>query len=139
MNLQKYVYLFLFISFFSCGENIISKPERLLSKQEMENLMYDLAIIDALRDVDYRLIDTLAPNLQEIIYKKHNVDCTLVVNNMIYYSSLPKEYDKIIKNVENRLKKERESLSEETKKEESNKENATLPIDSLENLEPLID
>ena len=139
MNLQKYVYLFLFISFFSCGENIVSKPERLLSKQEMENLMYDLAIIDALRDVDYRLIDTLAPNLQEIIYKKHNVDCTLVVNNMIYYSSLPKEYDKIIKNVENRLKKERESLSEETKKEESNKENAALPIDSLENLEPLID
>ncbi|MDO4229431.1 MAG: DUF4296 domain-containing protein, partial [Capnocytophaga sp.] len=84
------------------------------------------------------MIVAILIRLDKFIYKKHNIDSLLVVENMIYYASLPKTYDKIIKNVEKRLEKERGNFTKvtEEKKEKPSEQllhESMLPIDSLDN------
>lgn len=124
----------------SCGQSIVPKPERLLSETEMESLMYDLAIIEGIRNVDYQLLDSLKVSPNTFIYQKHNIDSLTMVENMIYYASFPKKYDKIIKNVGTRLKKEREKLSK-TKNNENKplEKEASQPAELLKELTPTND
>lgn len=132
----KYFYIILALLLTSCGENIISKPEKLLSEKEMEGLMYDLAVFDAIKSVDYQLMDTINFNIDEVIYKKHGIDSLSFVENMIYYASFPKKYDSIIKRVDARLQKERDKFSEKSHQTEKIPSDDEIPvIDSLENIE----
>ncbi|MFK8270266.1 DUF4296 domain-containing protein [Capnocytophaga stomatis] len=134
----KYFYIILALLLTSCGENIISKPEKLLSETEMESLMYDLAVFDAIKSVDYQLMDTVNFNVDEVIYKKHGIDSLSFVENMIYYASFPKKYDSIIKRVDARLQKERDKFSEKSHQTEKIPSDDEIPvIDSLENIEPI--
>ncbi|MFK8301461.1 DUF4296 domain-containing protein [Capnocytophaga stomatis] len=134
----KYFYIILALLLTSCGENIISKPEKLLSETEMESLMYDLAVFDAIKSVDYQLMDTVNFNVDEVIYKKHGIDSLSFIENMIYYASFPKKYDNIIKNVDARLQKERDKFSEKSHQTEKIPSDDEIPvIDSLESINPI--
>lgn len=135
---SKFFYIIFVLFLVSCGRNIVSKPEKLLSEKEMESLMYDLAVFDAIKSVDYQLMDTISFNVNEIIYKKYGIDSLSFAENMIYYASFPKKYDKIIKNVDTLLQKERDKFSENPNETEKLLSDETIPtIDSLENNEPL--
>lgn len=135
---SKFFYIIFVLFLVSCGRNIVSKPEKLLSEKEMESLMYDLAVFDAIKSVDYRLMDTISFNVNEIIYKKYGIDSLSFAENMIYYASFPKKYDKIIKNVDTLLQKERDKFSENPNETEKLLSDETIPTtDSLENNEPL--
>ncbi|ATA68623.1 hypothetical protein CGC48_08270 [Capnocytophaga cynodegmi] len=135
---SKFFYIIFVLFFVSCGRNIVSKPEKLLSEKEMESLMYDLAVFDAIKSVDYQLMDTISFNVNEIIYKKYGIDSLSFAENMIYYASFPKKYDKIIKNVDTLLQKERDKFSEKPNETEKLLSEETIPTtDSLENNEPL--
>ncbi|GIJ95748.1 hypothetical protein CAPN001_03170 [Capnocytophaga stomatis] len=134
----KYFYIILALLLTSCGENIISKPEKLLSETEMESLMYDLAVFDAIKSVDYQLMDTVNFNVDEVIYKKHGIDSLSFIENMIYYASFPKKYDNIIKNADARLQKERDKFSEKSHQTEKIPSDDEIPvIDSLESINPI--
>ncbi|MDO4782888.1 MAG: DUF4296 domain-containing protein [Capnocytophaga felis] len=134
----KYFYIILALLLTSCGENIISKPEKLLSETEMESLMYDLAVFDAIKSVDYQLMDTVNFNVDEVIYKKHGIDSLSFVENMIYYASFPKKYDSIIKRVDVRLQKERDEFSKKSHQTEKIPSDDEIPvIDSLESINPI--
>ncbi|GIM52803.1 hypothetical protein CAPN004_18330 [Capnocytophaga cynodegmi] len=135
---SKFFYIIFVLFLVSCGRNIVSKPEKLLSEKEMESLMYDLAVFDAIKSVDYQLMDTISFNVNEIIYKKYGIDSLSFAENMIYYASFPKKYDKIIKNVDTLLQKERDKFSEKPNETEKLLSDETIPTtDSLENNEPL--
>ncbi|MFK8265602.1 DUF4296 domain-containing protein [Capnocytophaga cynodegmi] len=135
---SKFFYIIFVLFLVSCGRNIVPKPEKLLSEKEMESLMYDLAVFDAIKSVDYRLMDTISFNVNEIIYKKYGIDSLSFAENMIYYASFPKKYDKIIKNVDTLLQKERDKLSEKPNETEKLLSDETIPtIDSLEKNKPL--
>lgn len=117
--MKRYIYILIIILLYACGQSIVPKPERLLSEKEMENLMYDLAIVDAIRNVDNSKLDSLGMGVDAYIYQKHHIDSVSLVANMVYYASFPKQYDKIIKNVESRLKKQRDSISNPSGKGEN--------------------
>lgn len=134
----KYFYIILTLLLASCGRNIVSEPKKLLSEKEMEGLMYDLAVFDAIKSVDYQLMDTINFNIDEVIYKKHGIDSLSFIENMIYYASFPKKYDNIIKNVDARLQKERDKFSEKSHQTEKIPSDDEIPvIDSLESINPI--
>lgn len=138
--MKRYIYTLIIILLYACGQSVVPKPERLLSEKEMENLMYDLAIIDAIRNVDHQLLDSLNVSPSEFIYQKHNIDSLSMVENMVYYASFPKKYDKIIKNVEARLKKERDELSKpKTNESENTAKGTAQPVELLKELESVND
>jgi len=82
----------------SCNRHSIEKPDQLISKSKFVKMMADMYIIQAMH------IETeVKPNLKKItqnqlyfsILKKYSVADTVFVRSLIYYSSFPKEYEKM--------------------------------------------
>ena len=110
--MKKIIYILaLLLSVAACKKNIVPKPDKFLDEKQMESLLYDLAILESMKVSQSQLLDSLQFKERDFIYKKYEVDSVALAHNMVYYASFPKRYDDIVKRVESRLKKERDSIS----------------------------
>lgn len=109
--MKRIIPLLIALALLACKKNIVPKPDHFLNDKEMEQLMYDLALLEAFKNAEPRLLDSLQINSKDFIYKKYGIDSLAMAQNMVYYASLPKEYDTIIKKVERRLKFQRDSIN----------------------------
>ena len=104
---MKKVILFLAILtlFFSCKENVVKKPKRLIEKDVMVDIMYDISILDAIRYQNPSSIDSFKINAKDFIFKKYKVDSLQFINSNIYYSSDYEGYkimfDQVVKRIDN--------------------------------------
>ena len=104
---MKKVILFLAILtlFFSCKEDVVKKPKRLIEKDVMVDIMYDISILDAIRYQNPSSIDSFKINAKDFIFKKYKVDSLQFVNSNIYYSSDYEGYkimfDQVVKRIDN--------------------------------------
>ena len=104
---MKYSWLYIIVLVvLSCGQNIVEKPKKFIPKEKMEQILYDLAILNATKSVDIHIFDNHFVDVNEILYKKNEIDSLQLVENMIYYASQPNIYHQIVDNVQLRLKKE---------------------------------
>ncbi len=121
---MKKLVIFLLI-FISCSEN--SKPENLMSENQMVDFLFDINIINssrAFRNISdlnyYNIKDTF-------LYKLHNIDSLQFVNSNKYYSSKPKQYLRIYSKMQKKMIAIRDSIDLEL-------QNSTQKIkDSLNN------
>jgi len=95
--------IFFLICFFlilsACAQDRISKPEPLMSEEQLIDFHVDLALINAsigLNESHYVPLDSL--------YKFHGIDSITFVKNNTYYASKSKQYTRIFETVESRLK-----------------------------------
>ncbi|ATA94363.1 DUF4296 domain-containing protein [Capnocytophaga canimorsus] len=128
---QLFIVLFLILTLFGCRQNIIPKPENLISERQMEKIMYDLTLLDAIKSTDYTYMEQQKANFTQLIYEKYAIDSLQLAESMVYYASIPKVYNRMMNSVEQRLKEnkkqfssEKDSLSGDMKK--IRKENAEL-------------
>ncbi|AWL79087.1 DUF4296 domain-containing protein [Capnocytophaga canimorsus] len=128
---QLFIVLFLILTLFGCRQNIIPKPENLIPERQMENIMYDLTLLDAIKSTDYTYMEQQKANFTQLIYEKYAIDSLQLAESMVYYASIPKVYNRMMNSVEQRLKEnkkqfssEKDSLSGDMKK--IRKENAEL-------------
>ncbi len=104
---MKKIILFLAILtlFFSCKEDVVKKPKRLIEKDVMVDIMYDISILDAIRYQNPSSIDSFKINAKDFIFKKYKVDSLQFVNSNIYYSSDYEDYkimfDQVVKRIDN--------------------------------------
>ena len=110
--MKKDIINLFFLSFFcSClSNNSVKKPDNLISQEKMEAILYDLSIINSIRPSSYKNNDYSNLSLDSYIYIKYDVDSLQLTQSESYYSKIPKIYLKIYNNVENRLKKTKDSL-----------------------------
>ena len=110
--MRKIIYIFaLLFIVVACKKNIVPKPDKFLDEKQMENLLYDLAVLESMKVSQAQKLDSLQFNPQQFIYKKYAIDSLSLAQNMVYYASFPKEYDTIVKKVEKRIQLQRDSLS----------------------------
>ena len=111
--MRKIIYIFaLLLIVVACKKNIVPKPDKFLDEKQMESLLYDLAVLESMKVSQAQMLDSLQFNSQQFIYKKYQLDSLSLAQNMVYYASLPKDYDRIVKKVEQKLKKQRDSIGE---------------------------
>ena len=119
--MKKIIYIFaLLLTVTACKKNIVPKPDKFLDEKQMESLLYDLAVLESMKVSQAQMLDSLQFNSKQFIYKKYQLDSLSLAQNMVYYASLPKDYDRIVRKVEEKLKKQRDSigkLSSESLKE----------------------
>ena len=119
--MRKIIYIFaLLLIVVACKKNIVPKPDKFLDEKQMESLLYDLAVLESMKVSQAQMLDSLQFNSKQFIYKKYQLDSLSLAQNMVYYASLPKDYDRIVRKVEEKLKKQRDSigkLSSESLKE----------------------
>lgn len=126
--MKKIGYIFLLLAFLtSCKKNIVPKPDKFLNETQMEGLLYDLAVLEAMKNQQSTLLDSLNFKPQEYIYRKYATDSISIEQNMVYYASFPKQYDQIVQRVDNRLKHQRDSLSDVLNKQNKKTEIPEIP------------
>ena len=116
--MKKGVLFFILISLiFSCKEEVVKKPENLIEKEIMIDVMYDLALLEAIKYQIPNALQAHKINPDEYIYKKYKIDSAQFVQSNMYYASDYKEYKKMYDQINSRLVKNKSLLEEAIKNE----------------------
>lgn len=105
---MKKIFLLFIILFLltACGhDKPVPKPEKLLSEKEMENIMFDMALLQAMRSSAPKVLDDNGVDVKNYIYKKYKTDSLTYNQNHTYYASRLDIYEDIQKKVTERLNK----------------------------------
>ena len=113
--MRKQLILILFSLFFvlGCETNIQKKPKKLLEKEQMVHVIYDLAILEALRTQNLGRISYPTP--AEFVKKKYKIDSLDLVKNTKYYASDIQEYKKMYAEAKKMLDNETLKISNDIK------------------------
>lgn len=120
------IYLFIGILFWSCNKPYIKKPDDLLSKSEMVDILVDLytnqQLVNAIPSQNGNVKLDLARNSLYIL-QQHDTTHQTFEESYKYYFTDPKTFNSILENVKKELEKK---LSDEEKNrlEEMNNENS---------------
>jgi hypothetical protein len=116
--MKKGVLFFILISLIlSCKEEVVKKPENLIEKEIMVDVMYDLALLEAIKYQSPNALQAHKINPDEYIYKKYKIDSAQFVQSNMYYASDYKEYKKMYDHINSRLVKNKSLLEEAIKNE----------------------
>jgi len=99
------------------GSDRIKKPENLISKQKMSNILYDLYVINAAKGVNRKLLESNGFAPETYILTKYDIDSIQFASSNTYYSFNTDIYQEIIEKVKARLEKEKSAYEEIRKKE----------------------
>jgi len=106
--------LCVFFMLIACESKVnYQKPENLLSKTQMANLLFDMHIAAATSNVSNLKLEKNR-NYMSLIYKKYDIDSTEFSMNNLYYTSSIDEYEEIFEAVQKRLKKLQDSIYDAT-------------------------
>ena len=127
-KLKSILVLLLIVSYTSCQD--VKKPEMptdLISQDIMVDILTDVYISNASRNVNNKLIIKRNLQLDSIIYNKYNIDSLQFVVSNTYYSSDLRTYGNLLTQVQNvlvLLKKEKDSIYK-----------IVFKLDSIKNIE----
>ena len=117
----------------SCEKSTkIKKPDNLISKDKMEDILYDLYIINASKAVNRKLLEEEGVRPEEYILTKYNIDSTQFSKSNTYYAHNTSIYQEIVDKVKARLEKEKETFEEIRKEEE---ESSKVRRDSIKEID----
>lgn len=94
----------------SCTEQVVEKPENLIPKEKMTEILHDLAILNAAKSGAARKFEDSGVDIMEFLYKKYGIDSTQFSQSDLYYASLPLEYQTIYQELETRIKRQKDTL-----------------------------
>lgn len=117
---NKRLFLFLMllaVTLGSCGNDKVSKPKNLIPQNMMEDILYDLAIIDGARIVDPQGLTEAGISQQEIILKKYKIDSLQFAESNKYYTSDIDAFIGMLEKVLNKIEIERNVLDSIVKAE----------------------
>lgn len=97
----------------------MERPENLIPKEKMVDILRDLAILNAARTTNVAILHKNDIEPMPYLYAKYAIDSTQFSNSDRYYASLPEEYADIYANVELRLEKEKEEIEESKRVKDS--------------------
>lgn len=113
-----------------CGEKVIEPPENLIPRNKMTDIVYDLALINAAKSTNPKVLEDHLIEPMQYIYEKYAIDSIQFVKSDVYYASIPEEYAAIYENVSIRLEKEKKEI-EDVRKKKNEENRIKLEQDSV--------
>ncbi len=109
--MKQFIGILLFAAFIaglsSCYDTSIPKPDPLIPKDKFEKMMVDMYIVQGL-SIGYNKPEAMkkvtSGDLYFSVLKKYDVADTVFIRSLIYYSSFPKDYEKMQLQIMNTLK-----------------------------------
>lgn len=126
-QMKKISYIiFLGIFFMGCTSNtIIKKPDHLIPKDQMVDLLTDLLIASGAENIKNIDLERNV-NYFPLVFEKYGIDSTRFKESNYYYTSKIDDHEEILKKVDERLKAMKKELDDEIKLRDS------LKTDSLD-------
>ncbi len=115
--MKKRLFLILIIAFvLSCAEEVIKKPEDLIPRETMTDLVYEMAVLNAAKSTNKAILEEHFEDPTDFLFRQYGVDSLQFVKSDMYYASQPLVYEAIYEEVAARLEKERTELEEARQK-----------------------
>jgi len=140
---MKYIiYLVLIFLILSCeSETKYKKPENLIPKEQMIDLLYDMHLANATTGVKNNALENNL-NYMSLVYEKYNIDSVRFAESNLYYMANINEYEDIFEEVEKRVEvlkstydKKRDSVLKQIReKKKIEKPMESLKIDSVKTI-----
>ncbi len=112
---RYFLLILLAVASFSCKEKKgFPKPDKLVNEKQMVDMLYDMHLHEAYAN-QYRFEKEMAKfeskDLYYSVLEKHGVADSVFAESVVYYSSLPKVYERIYQQVVDRLNMLQEEAS----------------------------
>lgn len=101
--MKKAIYLCIVLAVFACSENPVKKPKVLLDEETMENILFDVAVLQATKANSPELLEANTIDSKDFIYKKYKIDSATYHQNNRYYAGDVKKHKHMHKRVLARL------------------------------------
>jgi hypothetical protein len=117
---MKYIFgFFLIFTLFSCSDKTTEKPDNLIDEAKMENILYDLALLQAIKGNDPKLLPKNSIDPKKYVFQKYKIDSLQFVNSNKYYSAdienYKSIYERVLERIKNNKVKAEKALKKETK------------------------
>ena len=103
--MKKIIYATIFFGFLACNENPVKPPKKLLDEATMENILYDVAILQAANINASEILQANKIDAKNYIYKKYKIDSATYHQNNRYYAAEVNNYKHMHKRILARLEK----------------------------------
>ncbi|MGC4040619.1 MAG: DUF4296 domain-containing protein [Flavobacterium sp.] len=109
---MKRIIIIICCAFSVLGCNSVDKPSNLIAKDKMIDILYDMSLLEAIKNQNVN--GGITPKMgDEYIYKKYKIDSIQFVKSNKYYASDIDAYKKMFEEVKERLaKKTKETEAE---------------------------
>jgi len=105
-TLSYFVLILVFLGIYSCDNTEVPKPANLIPRQKMIEMMADMHLTKAFQQNNQYHNDSIkltSTNIYYSVLAKYRVADSIYVRSVVYYSSYPKEYEKMYNDVINIL------------------------------------
>ena len=109
------------LALLGCKEDLVKKPDLLIEKSKMMDIMYDLALLEAIKYQNPAVLDSNQIRPKQFIYKKYKIDSLQLAQNNKYYAADYKSYKVMFESVVKRIESEKKRVNAVIKLEEKKK------------------
>lgn len=119
--MKKSISLLAILALLGCKEDLVKKPDLLIEKSKMMDIMYDLALLEAIKYQNPAVLDSNQIRPKQFIYKKYKIDSLQLAQNNRYYAADYKSYKVMFESVVKRIESEKKRANAIIKLEEKKK------------------
>jgi hypothetical protein len=120
--MKKTISLVVILAILGCKEDLVKKPDTLIEKSKMIDIMYDMALLEAVKYQNPAVLDSNQIRPKQFIYKKYKIDSLQLAQNNVYYAADYKSYkimfDEVVKRV---IKEKKRAVAIDKLKQKNNK------------------
>lgn len=103
--------ILLFFLSISCNSGAAKKPDNLIEREKMVDIIYDLSILEAAKSQKPIILEQYKVQSQTYVYKKYQIDSLQFATSVQYYSADLDEYYRIYESVNKRIEAKIKTLS----------------------------
>lgn len=110
------IYSTLLLLTISCQDIVqVTPPENLIERDKMEDVIFDVAIVNAARGFNVQKLKRNNISPDTYIFEKHNIDSLQYAQSTVYYAADSEDYKNMYKNVQKRIDALHKELAAEEK------------------------
>lgn len=99
----------------SCQDSVVEKPDNLIDKDQMVDIIYDLSLLEAIKSSNYSSLESRKIDPNTYIYKKYKIDSLQFAKSDRYYASDIDVYSGIYDKVSKRLESNKNAIDSTNK------------------------
>lgn len=121
--------MLLIFFFLSCAKEKIQKPAHLIPEEKMVEILYDINLLQAVKNTNYTVFTQKNIDPEEYIYKKYSIDSLQFVQSNQYYITDIDNYEKLLDKVIAKINDEKTKYNSDSLQVKGSK--PTIMVDSL--------
>lgn len=135
---QSLILIFVVISAWGCQDvNVPEKPENLIAKDKMIDILKETYLINAARSVNNKAIISKGIKIDSMIYAKYQIDSLQFAKSNAYYASDINSYMIMIQKVESELLSMREEMDSIIKLDRARRDSISERLKSANKVDSL--